>query len=223
MPASGPDCRDGSYALRTMLIAASILGLGGSPSAGGQTLALALTFLGIGIIANVLIAYAVAPGARRAQGEPRAAAPASQPPVAGGGRAAVDLDRLERPLKERRAAASNQTAADEAVVSSRSPARSSPTATRRCRPTYGPDSTISRARRRTSPSTSSTTSTRPRSRPRRSSRGARTRPRARSCASRRRSASRASPSFSRRPATSTGAVRQAATNGARERGAAVLA
>jgi HD-like signal output (HDOD) protein len=44
---------------RVMLLAASILGLGDSPSSGGQTLALALTFLGIGIIANLLIAYAV--------------------------------------------------------------------------------------------------------------------------------------------------------------------
>ena len=44
---------------QVMLLAASILGLGDSPSSSGQTLALALTFLGIGIIANVLIAYAV--------------------------------------------------------------------------------------------------------------------------------------------------------------------
>jgi hypothetical protein len=43
-----------------MLLAASILGLGDKPSAFGQTLALALTFLGIGVIANVLIVYAVA-------------------------------------------------------------------------------------------------------------------------------------------------------------------
>ena len=43
----------------TTLISASILGLGDHPSAFGQTLALALTFLGIGVIANVLIIYAV--------------------------------------------------------------------------------------------------------------------------------------------------------------------
>ncbi len=43
-----------------MLIASSILGLGESPSAFGQTLALLLTFGGIGIIANVLIVYAIA-------------------------------------------------------------------------------------------------------------------------------------------------------------------
>jgi hypothetical protein len=33
--------------------------LGQSPSAAGQTIALLLTFLGIGIIANVLIVYVV--------------------------------------------------------------------------------------------------------------------------------------------------------------------
>ncbi len=44
----------------TMLISASILGLGNAPSAFGQTLALLLTFLGIGVIANVLIVYVVA-------------------------------------------------------------------------------------------------------------------------------------------------------------------
>ncbi len=42
-----------------MLIAASILGLGDSPSAFGQTLALLLTFLGVGVIANLLIIYTV--------------------------------------------------------------------------------------------------------------------------------------------------------------------
>ena len=44
----------------TVLTAASILGLGESPSSFGQTLALLLTFLGIGVIANVLIVYVVA-------------------------------------------------------------------------------------------------------------------------------------------------------------------
>jgi hypothetical protein len=43
-----------------MLIAADLLGLGHSTSSFGETLALALTFLGIGVIANVLIAYVVA-------------------------------------------------------------------------------------------------------------------------------------------------------------------
>ncbi len=41
------------------LLTASILGLGNKPSAFGQTLALLLTFLGIGVIANLLIIYAV--------------------------------------------------------------------------------------------------------------------------------------------------------------------
>ncbi|HEY3729059.1 MAG TPA: hypothetical protein VGL51_17920 [Solirubrobacteraceae bacterium] len=42
------------------LLTASILGLGDAPSSFGQTLALLLTFLGIGLIANVLIGYVVA-------------------------------------------------------------------------------------------------------------------------------------------------------------------
>ena len=43
-----------------LLTMGSILGLGDTPSSSGQTLALLLTFLGVGIIANVLIAYAIA-------------------------------------------------------------------------------------------------------------------------------------------------------------------
>ncbi len=43
-----------------MLQAADILGLGHSITSFGETLALLITFLGIGIVANVLIAYAVA-------------------------------------------------------------------------------------------------------------------------------------------------------------------
>jgi hypothetical protein len=43
-----------------MMIAASILGLGDKPSSFGQTLALLITFLGIGVIANLLIVYTVA-------------------------------------------------------------------------------------------------------------------------------------------------------------------
>jgi hypothetical protein len=43
-----------------VLLAGSILGLGDSPSSFGQTLALLITFLGVGVIANLLIAYAVA-------------------------------------------------------------------------------------------------------------------------------------------------------------------
>jgi hypothetical protein len=41
------------------LLTASILGLGDTPSSFGMTLALALTFLGIGVIANLLIIYTV--------------------------------------------------------------------------------------------------------------------------------------------------------------------
>ncbi|HWE08642.1 MAG TPA: hypothetical protein VG325_04775 [Solirubrobacteraceae bacterium] len=42
-----------------MLLAADILGLGHSTSSFGETLALLITFLGIGVVANVLIVYAV--------------------------------------------------------------------------------------------------------------------------------------------------------------------
>ena len=42
-----------------MLIVQSILGLGKAPDSFGQTLALLITFLGIGLIANVLIVYIV--------------------------------------------------------------------------------------------------------------------------------------------------------------------
>jgi hypothetical protein len=51
----------GQMPLATIILGfGSILGLGDQPSAGGQTLALGLTFIGVGIIANVLIAYAIA-------------------------------------------------------------------------------------------------------------------------------------------------------------------
>ncbi len=43
-----------------VLLTASILGLGNRPSSFGQTLALLITFLGIGVIANLLIVYTVA-------------------------------------------------------------------------------------------------------------------------------------------------------------------
>jgi hypothetical protein len=42
-----------------VLLNASVLGLGDSPSSFGMTLALAITFLGIGLVANVLIVYVV--------------------------------------------------------------------------------------------------------------------------------------------------------------------
>ena len=48
----------GGYAV-AMLSAADILGLGHSISSSGETLALVITFIGIGIVANVLIVYAV--------------------------------------------------------------------------------------------------------------------------------------------------------------------
>jgi hypothetical protein len=43
-----------------LTIASGILGLGSSPDSFGQTLALLITFLGIGVVANVLIVYVVA-------------------------------------------------------------------------------------------------------------------------------------------------------------------
>jgi hypothetical protein len=43
-----------------MLLLGDILGLGETPSSFGTTLALLITFLGIGIIANILIGYAIA-------------------------------------------------------------------------------------------------------------------------------------------------------------------
>jgi hypothetical protein len=43
-----------------MFLAADILGLGENPSSFGTTLALLLTFIGIGLIVNVLIGYVVA-------------------------------------------------------------------------------------------------------------------------------------------------------------------
>jgi hypothetical protein len=43
-----------------LVIASGILSLGDSPSAFGQTLALLITFLGIGVVVNVLIVYVIA-------------------------------------------------------------------------------------------------------------------------------------------------------------------
>ena len=57
-----------------VLSAADILGLGHAPSSFGETLALLITFIGIGIVANILIAYAVAQVlAERRQNQERAA------------------------------------------------------------------------------------------------------------------------------------------------------
>jgi hypothetical protein len=56
-----------------MLSAGDILGLGHSISSFGVTLALLITFLGIGVIANILIGYAVAQvHAERRQNQERA-------------------------------------------------------------------------------------------------------------------------------------------------------
>ena len=49
----------GTGMIAAMFIAADLLGLGHSISSSGQTLALLLTFLGVGVIANVLIIYAI--------------------------------------------------------------------------------------------------------------------------------------------------------------------
>jgi hypothetical protein len=58
-----------------MLLAADILGLGHSISSFGETLALAITFLGIGVVANLLIGYAVFTAlAERKQNQERIAA-----------------------------------------------------------------------------------------------------------------------------------------------------
>ena len=42
-----------------VLLTASVLGLGNAPDSFGQTLALLITFLGIGVVANLLIVYVV--------------------------------------------------------------------------------------------------------------------------------------------------------------------
>jgi hypothetical protein len=57
---------------RVLTFASGILDLGSAPNSFGQTLALLITFLGIGVIANVLIVYAVAQVlAERKQNEER--------------------------------------------------------------------------------------------------------------------------------------------------------
>ncbi|MGH2910486.1 MAG: hypothetical protein ACRDK8_14490 [Solirubrobacteraceae bacterium] len=58
-----------------MLVLADLLGLGHSQSSFGETLALIITFLGIGVIANLLIGYAVfAALAERKENQERIAA-----------------------------------------------------------------------------------------------------------------------------------------------------
>ncbi|HLI58496.1 MAG TPA: hypothetical protein VKV21_02405 [Solirubrobacteraceae bacterium] len=58
-----------------MLVLADLLGLGHSQSSFGETLALLITFLGIGLVANLLIGYAVLTAlAERRQNQERIAA-----------------------------------------------------------------------------------------------------------------------------------------------------
>ena len=60
---------------RAMLVLADLLGLGHSQSSFGETLALLITFLGIGLVANLLIGYAVITAlAERRQNQERIAA-----------------------------------------------------------------------------------------------------------------------------------------------------
>ena len=60
--------------LSPMLTVADILGLGHSTSSSGESLALLITFIGIGVVANLLIVYAVAQVmAERRQNQERAA------------------------------------------------------------------------------------------------------------------------------------------------------
>ena len=57
-----------------MLTAADILGLGHSISSSGETIALLITFIGIGIVVNLLVVYAVGVVlAERRQNQERAA------------------------------------------------------------------------------------------------------------------------------------------------------
>lgn len=58
-PGTGGPGRAERYDPGVSLLNASILGLGNAPSSFGQTLALLITFLGIGVIANILIVYVV--------------------------------------------------------------------------------------------------------------------------------------------------------------------
>ena len=59
-PSGAPPAPTDMLLAMVALVTASILGLGDKPSSSGQTLALLITFIGIGIVANLLIAYAVA-------------------------------------------------------------------------------------------------------------------------------------------------------------------
>ena len=58
MPVAGPGA-PGAGMIWRMFVLADLLGLGHSYSSFGMTLALLITFLGIGLVANLLIGYAV--------------------------------------------------------------------------------------------------------------------------------------------------------------------
>ena len=81
--------------------------LGSSPDSFGQTLALLITFLGIGVIANVLIVYVVAQvlaerkqnqermeAFQRSRASGRSAAGSAIPPLVGGGAAQQTANRF---------------------------------------------------------------------------------------------------------------------------------
>jgi hypothetical protein len=64
-----------------LVIASGILGMGQSPSSLGQTLALLITFLGIGILVNGLVVYIVAQVIiERRQNRERQSNPQAEPP-----------------------------------------------------------------------------------------------------------------------------------------------
>lgn len=64
-----------------LVIASGILGLGESPNSFGQTLALLITFLGIGVVVNGIVIYIVAQViVERRQNQERSRSPQAEPP-----------------------------------------------------------------------------------------------------------------------------------------------
>ncbi|HET9721363.1 MAG TPA: hypothetical protein VFP55_14880 [Solirubrobacteraceae bacterium] len=64
-----------------LVFASGILGMGQSPSSLGQTLALLITFLGIGVLVNGLVVYIVAQVIiERRQNQERQRNPQAEPP-----------------------------------------------------------------------------------------------------------------------------------------------
>jgi hypothetical protein len=64
-----------------LVIASGILGLGESPSSFGQTLALLITFLGIGVLVNGIVVYVVAQVmVERRQNQERQRSSQAEPP-----------------------------------------------------------------------------------------------------------------------------------------------